>query len=75
MGRTYANPDVDEGTKEQVLSKLSQEGPCEPWYLVRELVDEGVQKDAARKALRVLTLDGELTTTPQGEVEMSGRGP
>lgn len=70
MGRTYADPDVSEDTKERIRSELSAGGPREPWDLVDDLVEAGLSEDSVRKGLRVMTFDGEVITTLGGEVEL-----
>ncbi len=60
MGEKFADPDVDETTKDRMRELACSHGPTEPWVLLDQAEEDGIHKRDARRALRGLKLSNEI---------------
>lgn len=60
MGEKFADPDVDEATIDRMRELADASGPTEPWELLDQAEEDGIQKGDARRALRSLKLSNEI---------------
>lgn len=65
MPEKFGDPDVAEGTVKLVEKTAESEGPTEPWTLLDMVVEQGVDKNEARKALRGLKMSNKIV--PAGD--------
>lgn len=72
MPEKFADPDVAQGTVNLVVDIVESEGPTEPWTILNEVEENGVEKREARRALRSLRMSNKIVPADDftGEVRL-----